>query len=120
MKSSSDNRQSVLNLMKTISGQEKDRAQLSAFIADEKLIDTLIAIECYLPCYEIAIDEVTSVGKRITLQARARGILSGTAPEKAADSITEIPFAMGCRVEKGKITNHWFIADQLAFLKQIQ
>ena len=117
MSNADENRRFVLAFFKIISGRKKDPTELRIYVADEKLVETLCALESYLPAYRISIEEVTSEGKKVSLKAIAHGHTSQLVPGR---EYAEIPFALSCRVEKGKITDHWFIADQLAFLKQFQ
>ena len=117
MSTTDKNRRFVLHFFKKISGRAKSPAILRAFIADEKLIETLCALESYLPAYQISIEEVTSEGQRVSLKALAFGPTSHLVPDR---DYAEIPFALSCKIEKGKITGHWFIADRLAFLEETE
>lgn len=91
-----------------ISGRAKDREMLYAFIEDERLVATLLFLESNFPGYAIILDEATSQGTRLVIRARARGY-----PVESSSQIpVEIPFAIGCRIRKGKIFDHWFLAGQ--------
>jgi hypothetical protein len=114
MSRSKDTRPFLLDFFKKISGKRKTRVLLDSFIDDPVLVETLLAVESLLPQFEIWLDEMTTEGHRATIQGRMRGESKKATFQKSV----EIPFALGCRIAKGKIAEYWFIADQLALLEQ--
>ncbi|KAA3639760.1 MAG: hypothetical protein DWQ02_03100 [Bacteroidetes bacterium] len=107
------NREYILDFFFNISGKEKTRRQLSAYIIDPVLINTLCTIEGYMPQFQLLPDEIMVENNRIIVQARAIGFLAETGKPIA------IPFVLGCRIEGSKIINHWFLADELSLMQQI-
>ena len=114
MSNAEKNRVLVLKFFQKISGKEKNKPLLEAFIEDNQLIDTLLLLETNFPGYQILLDEVTAEWNRVVIQGRTRG----SSEAKIGKAPAEIPFAIGCRIERGKIVDHWFIADRLAILNQ--
>lgn len=114
------NRQFILSFYKSISGQEKTRALLFGFTSDPELIEHILLCERLFPKYDLIIDEITCEEDRVIVRARARGKHIGEAEGVAPTyRVVEAPFAIGYRVSRGKIIDHWVIADQLELLEQL-
>lgn len=113
MKKADQNRHFLLNFFSAVSGHNKTKTELSRYIDDPILIKTLCLMEKHLPRFQLSVDEITAENNRVIVQARVKGILETT--QKAI----EILFVIGCRIENDKIVNHWFMADELSLMKQI-
>lgn len=107
------NREYILELFSNISGKEKTGTSLSHYIFDPVLINTLCTLERYIPQFQLLPDEIMVENNRLIVQARAKGNLI-----ESGEPIV-IPFVMGCRIEGGKIINHWFLVDDLSLMEQI-
>lgn len=107
------NRQLILEFFQLISGVEKSKKLIGEFVKDPKLVETFILFERHCPEYYVIVDELTVEKNRIIVQARAKGKLVMT------DKLIELPFVLGCRMAQEKIVNHWFMANELSLMKQI-
>jgi hypothetical protein len=114
------NRQFILDYYKAISGRDKTGELLSCFTTDPELIEQLLLCERLFPKHELIIDEITCEGERVIVRSRARGKYIGSAADFAPSCrVVETTFAIGYRVSRGKIVDHWMIADSLELLEQL-
>lgn len=107
------NRQLILDFFQLISGAEKSKKLIGEFVKDPKLVETFTLLERHCPKCSLIVDELTVENNRIIIQARAKGKLAMT------DKLIELPFVIGCRLAQEKIVNHWFMANELSLMKQI-
>ena len=103
-----------MRFIQEISGTPKERSHLEKFVADERLIQHFLFFEQILPSNEMLVDELTAEGDRVICRARIRGTQGGS-----AGKLVDFPMAFGCEIERGRIVNHWMIADQAGLLEQL-
>jgi predicted ester cyclase len=115
------NRQFILKFYQAVSGEAKTGATLHRFTSDPKLIEHVLFFESLFPKYELIADEITCEEDRVIVRARARGKHTGRAEGiPPTYRVVETPFVIGYRVENEVIIDHWFIADQIELLEQLQ
>lgn len=120
MERSEKNRQHILKYYKSVSGAKKTPKTVSRFISDPALIERVLYFEKLLPAYEMIPDEITCEDDRVIVRARVRGKHTGEAEDIPPTFKTiEMPFVIGYRLERGKIIDHWLIADQMELLEQL-
>ena len=72
------------------------------------------------PEYELFADEMIAEANQVTLRARMKGIHKGIfngIPPTYRE--VEMPFAINYTIYKGKIIDHWLIADQVTLMQQL-
>ncbi len=115
-----ENKEFIIRYFNALTADGKSREVLEKFMTDEKLIEHIAFFESVFPDYKVIVDEMTAEGNRVVVRARLAGVhegeLNGIPPTHRA---VEFPFAIGYEIEKGKIVNHWLIADRMALMEQL-
>lgn len=114
------NKQFVMEYFNAISGVKKTDELIDKYMNDDELKHHIQFFDTIFPNYELLADEVTAEGNRVIVLARVKGKhegeLNGIPPTY---KMVDFPFAIGYIIEKGKIVNHWMIADQVALMEQL-
>ena len=114
------NKQFVLEYINAISGVKKTDEIIDKYLKDDELKNHIQFFDTIFPKYEILADEITAEGNRVIVLARARGKhegeFNGIPPTYKT---VDFPFAIGYIIDKGKIVDHWMIADQVALMEQL-
>lgn len=113
-------RKFVLEFFQQISGQVKTELVLKPYSSDPKLIEHLLFWEQLFPEYKLLVEEVTTEEERVIVRGHTSGKHTGTVMGVTpTHKRIEIPFALGLRINRGKITEHWFVSDQFELLEQL-
>ena len=113
MKKAEKNKVFFLDFIRNLNSHSKTESEISPFIDDPLLIRTMILLEETLPHFKILVDELTAEKNRLIVQARVKGHLPSN-----LENIT-ISFVMGCQIQSNKIVHHWFMANELSLMQQI-
>lgn len=114
------NKQFVLEYFNAISGVKKTEEIMDRYLDDDELKEHIIFFDTIFPNYELLADEITAEGNRVIVLARLRGTHKGEMngiPPTYKD--VDFKFAIGYIIDKGKIVDHWMIADQVALMEQL-
>jgi len=114
------NKQFVLEYLNAVSGVEKTEELLDRYMNDDELKHHILFFDTIFPNYELLPDEVTAEGNRVIVLARLKGKhegeLNGIPPTY---KMVDLQCAVGYKIDKGIIVDHWFIADQVALMEQL-
>jgi hypothetical protein len=120
MEQQQKNKEFIINYLTAISGIPKSRALLEKYITDEDLIAHIEAFEAAFPGYEVYMDEMTSEGKRVVVQARLKGTHQGDfGGLPPTHKTVDFPFAIRYEIEDNKIVSHWMLADRMGLMEQL-
>ena len=114
------NKQLVLKYFNAISAVKKEEEIIDQYIDDDELKEHVLFFDTIFPNYELIADEMTAESNRVIVLARLKGKhegeFNGIPPtyKKA-----EFKFAIGYFIQKGKIVDHWMIADQTTLMEQL-
>lgn len=114
------NREFIIRYFNAISGVAKTDTLLRQFTNDKKLIDHIVFFEGTFPKYELFIEEMVAEGDKVLVRGRCTGIhkgeFNGVPP---TNNEMDLPFVIRYTISKGKIVDHWLIADQMVLMKQL-
>ncbi len=113
MKRAENNKAFFLDFIRNLNSQSRTERDISQFIDDPLLIRTMILLEETLPDFQVLVDELTAEKNRLIVQARVKGRLPSN-----LKNIT-ISFVMDCQIQHNKIIHHWFMANELSLMQQI-
>jgi predicted ester cyclase len=118
--SAEENRKFIRRYLEAISGKPKTENVMRLFVAEQALIDHVLAAEAAIPLYRILPQEMVAEGDRVSVRARVSGVhqgpLMGIPP---TGKPVEFTMFVTYKVQGGKIVDHWMLSDNLAVLQQI-
>ncbi|MEO6687231.1 MAG: ester cyclase [Dyadobacter sp.] len=114
------NKEFIIEYFNAISGKIKTHELLEKYITDKVLIEHIIFFDGAFPKYELVIEEILSEGDQVILRARMTGNHEGQFGDIfPTHKHVDFPFAIGYKIENGKINSHWLIADQMVIMEQL-
>ncbi len=102
------------------SGKPKTESMLRLFVAEQALIDNILAAEAGMPLYRLDVEEMVAEGDLVSVRGKVRGVHKGPfmgipATGKPVDFTCFITY----RVQGGKIVDHWMLTDNMAVMRQL-
>ena len=119
------NRAFIQTYWNTLSGQEKPRALLEQYIANEALIQHILMAEAAFPCYEVFADDVIAERDMVVVNGRVRGTHQGEfmGIPPTGRTFSQSFLVMFCIAvdENGnrKIVDQWIGSDSLDVMQQL-
>ncbi len=103
-----------------LSGKPKTEGVLRLFVAEQPLIDNILAAEAGMPLYRVDVEEMVAEGDLVSVRGKVRGVHQGPfmgvpATGKPIDFTIFITY----KVQGGKIVDHWMLTDSMAVMRQL-
>ena len=118
--SSEENKKFVRRYLDAISGKPKPENVLRLFIAEQPLIDHIMAAEVSFPLYYLDAEEIIAEGDLVSVRGWIRGTHLGPLMDIPPTG-KEVRFSIFItyRIADGKIVDHWMLTDNMAMMQQI-
>jgi predicted ester cyclase len=114
------NKEFIVEYFNAISGVIKTPSIVNRYASDPELCQHIEFFEAVFPRYELYVDEMTAEGNRVVVRARFKGTHKGAFKGiPPTHKLVEFSFAIGYKIENGKIAHHWLIADQMSLMEQL-
>lgn len=118
--SAEDNKLLVKRYLEAISGKPKPESVVRLFVAEQPLVDHIMAAETSFPLYRLDPEEIIAEGDLVSV----RGLITGThlGPLMGIPPTgKEVRFSIFItyRVADGKIVDHWMLTDNMLMMQQI-
>ena len=116
-----NNKNLILDYLRTLSGQPKTPDLVAKYVADEHLAQHIAETEAAFPRYEIAIDDVLAEGEKVVVRGTFHGVhagpFAGIAPTGRTVSAGLIIIY---EISGGRIVDHWMQFDGASLMQQLQ
>ena len=120
MFTTAENKELVYRYLEALSGKPKPESVLREYLADEELIEHILASEAELPEYEIITEDVLAEGDLVAVRAHLLathlGPFMGIEPTGRK---IDLEFFINYRIANSKIVDHWMIIDSGEMMKQL-
>jgi predicted ester cyclase len=118
--STEENKQFIRRYLEAISGKPKTEAISRLFVAEQPLIEHILAAETAFPLYRLDADEIVAEGDLVSVRGMIRGVHQGPfMGVPPTGNPVEFSIFITYKVQGGKIVDHWMLTDNVAVMQQI-
>ncbi len=120
MSTIAENKDLVIRYLDAISGKPKPESLMREYLADEELIEHILASEISFPEYELIVEDILAEGDLVAVRARLvathQGPFMGLEP---TGKKIDLEFFINYRIANNKIVDHWMILDSAEMMQQL-
>lgn len=118
--STDENKEFVRRYLDAINGKPKTESVARLFVAEQPLIDHILAAESSFPLYRIDVEEMLAEGDLVSLRGMIRGVQNGPFMGlPPTGKPVEFAIFITYKVQGGKIVDHWILTDTMTMMQQI-
>lgn len=111
----------IKSYLNDLSGQNKTRALVAKYVADEALAQHIADIEAAFPAYELIPEQILSEDDMVVVRGTFRGVHRGVfAGIDATGKLVSAGLIIIYQVQNNRIVHHWMQFDLFSLLQQLQ
>src|SRR5512142_2361271 len=115
-----ENKAFIRRYLDAISGKPKTESVVRLFVAEQPLIDHILAAEASFPLYRLDPEEMLAERDLVSLRRKVRGVHNGPfMGMPPTGKPVEFAIFITYKVQDGKIVDHWMLTDNMTMLQQI-
>ncbi len=118
--SAEENKAFIHRYLDTINGKPKTESLVRQFVAEQPLIEHILASEAGFPLYRIDVEQVLAEGDLVSVRGTVRGVNNGPFMGlPPTGKPVEFAICITYKVQDEKIVDHWMLTDNLTLMQQL-